>query len=261
MPAGFDSRLGRRALLRGILCAGGAFVLGAPALAGEARLASLIAQGRRFRGLPERLAFISRSFLGVRYQGATLIGGPRQPEVFVVRDDRFDCVTFCETVLAAALAADVPAFEERLRAIRYHNGEVAWRARNHDFAAWCERNVANGTCRPVALGAAVALRKSIDTPRALGHRDYAIAATTRANLMQRQSELRAGDIIGFVSRRRSLDYFHTGFVMFGAKGELLLRHASQSHRRVVDEGMTQFFDVNRVGYVTVWRPQDQEKKA
>ncbi len=76
----------------------------------------------------------------------TLIGGPRQPEKFVVRDDGFDCVTFCETVLAAADAHDLASFETQLRAIRYRNGVVDWRERNHDFAAWCARNVANGLC-------------------------------------------------------------------------------------------------------------------
>ena len=54
----------------------------------------------------ERMDFISRALLGVRYRANTLIGGPQQPEQFVVRDDAFDCVTFCEFVLATALARD-----------------------------------------------------------------------------------------------------------------------------------------------------------
>ena len=41
-----------------------------------------------------------------------------------MRDDAFDCVTFCETVLAAALSHDMGEFETRLREIRYHNGVV-----------------------------------------------------------------------------------------------------------------------------------------
>ena len=42
----------------------------------------------------------------------TLIGGPRRPEKFVVRDDAFDCVTFCETVLAGGDRARPGEFEE-----------------------------------------------------------------------------------------------------------------------------------------------------
>ena len=54
------------------------------------------------------MAFISRGLLGVRYQANTLTAGPRRKEVFVVRDDAFDCVTFCEVVLAAALGMRPP---------------------------------------------------------------------------------------------------------------------------------------------------------
>ena len=54
--------------------------------------------------ISQRIDFISGALRGTRYQGYTLIGGPQRPEQFVVRDDAFDCVTFCETVLAAAIA-------------------------------------------------------------------------------------------------------------------------------------------------------------
>jgi len=53
-----------------------------------------------------------------------------------------------------------------------------------------------------------------------------------------------------------LDYFHTGFVMFADNGRLLLRHASESHGRVVDERMTAFVGVNGVRYLTLLRPRD-----
>jgi hypothetical protein len=139
---------------------------------------------------------------------------------------------------------------------------VEWRERNHDFAAWCARNVENGLCRPLTLGAPVALKKTMRTPRALGRRTYEIAATTRGSLLADKAELRDGDIVGFVSRQTSLDYYHCGFVMFGPNGEFLLRHASRSHYRVVEEPMERFLAVNRVAYVTVLRPQDAtEKKA
>lgn len=83
--------------------------------------------------LPERIEFISGALLGKKYRNDTLIGGPRRPEVLVVRDDAFDCVTFCEVVLAAASAHDMPEFETVLRRIRYDHGEVQWNRRNHAF--------------------------------------------------------------------------------------------------------------------------------
>jgi hypothetical protein len=56
-----------------------------------------------------------------------------------------------------------------------------------------------------------------------------------------------------------LDYFHVGFVAFGNNGDLLLRHASQSHGRVLDERMDRFATVNGVQFVTLWRPQEPAK--
>ncbi len=50
----------------------------------------------------------------------------------------------------------------------------------------------------------------------------------RATLLANKRQLANGDIVGFVTRRPNLDYFHAGFVAFGDNGELLLRHASQS---------------------------------
>ena len=43
--------------------------------------------------------------------------------------------------------------------------------------------------------------------------------------------------------------------------KFLLRHASQSHSRVVDESMARFVAANRVRYVTLLRPRDSETIA
>ena len=67
-------------------------------------------------------------------------------------------------------------------------------------------------------------------------------------------QLATGDIVGFVTRRSNLDYFHVGFVAFGPKGEFLLRHASERHGRVLDERMQHFCAANHVRYVTLLRP-------
>src|SRR5450759_4362567 len=102
-----DSGLSRRHILR-ILAGGAALAAGArPSEAGEARearIGRLIGEAKTLPTIAQRIDFISGALRGTTYQGYTLIGGPRRPEKFVVRDDAFDCVTFCETVLAAARA-------------------------------------------------------------------------------------------------------------------------------------------------------------
>jgi hypothetical protein len=224
----------------------------------SSRVDGLIRQARVQCPAPDQVAgrvdVISRALLGVRYRANTLIGGPDQAERFVVRDDAFDCVTFCEFVLAAAIAHDRGGFETALRRIRYHDGNVTWFHRNHYFAEWCSRNVENRICRRVVIEPSVPISKTLTWHRALGQRPVTIAGIAPATLLTKRPMLAAGDIIGFVSRRSNLDYFHTGFVAFDGAGAVRLRHASQSRGRVLEDRMEVFLAASRVAYVTLLRP-------
>ena len=212
----------------------------------------LIIEARSRPQISQRIDFISRSLLGVRYQANTLIGGPRHKEVFVVRDDAFDCVTFCEVVLAAAAARDFDEFVMSLRRIRYEHGQVAWHARNHYFGEWSRRVVENRICRTVAMAPSVTIEKTVNWKNQ-GKRHVSLTGIPHTTLLANSSLLAAGDVIGFVSKRSNLDFYHTGLVAFGKGGELLLRHASQSRRRILDERMEAFVAANGVRYVTLLR--------
>jgi hypothetical protein len=257
MPAmRFDSELNRRYILQ-ILAGGAAFVAGSgPSLAGEARIALLIEAAQVLPAVAQRIDFIASALRGTTYRGYTLIGGPHQPEKFVARDDGFDCVTFCETVLAAAMARDLGEFETNLKAVRYRNGVVAWRERNHYFFEWSQHNIENRTCRAIDMDGSVELEKSVYWQPELGRRHFSMTVIPRATILANKSRLAAGDIIGFVTVRPNLDYFHVGFIAFGKGGELLLRHASLSRHRVLDERMDRFFALNRVRYVTLLRAEE-----
>jgi hypothetical protein len=256
-----DSGLSRRHVLQ-ILAGGAAYVAGnGPGVAGEARIAVLIEAAQVLPGVAQRVDFIAGALRGATYRGYTLIGGPRQPEKFVARDDGFDCVTFCETVLAAAKAANLGEFESNLKAIRYRDGVVAWRERNHYFFDWSQHNIENKTCRAVAMDGEIELHKSVYWHPELGRRRFSMSVIPRATLLVSKDKLAAGDIIGFVTVRPNLDYFHVGFVAFAKGGELLLRHASLSRHRVLDERMDRFCAVNRVHYVTLLRAEEPEASA
>ena len=87
----------------------------AAALAREGSLIGrLIGEAQSLPQVSQRIDFISKSLIGVRYQAHTLIGGPKRKEVFVVRDDAFDRMTFCEAVLAAARSRNLEEFEAAL---------------------------------------------------------------------------------------------------------------------------------------------------
>jgi N-acetylmuramoyl-L-alanine amidase-like len=220
-------------------------------------IAQLIEESRRFERVSQRIDFISYALLGVRYQGQTLIGGSKTPERFVVRDDAFDCVTFCEVVLAAAIAGDLREYETALRRIRYDQGVVQWDRRNHYFADWEKRNIENGICEPVAIEPSTVIDKTVTWHRAFGRHRVTLVAIPRTALMAHAAKLLPGDIIGFTSRRADLDYFHTGLIAFASDNTLLLRHASQSRGRVLDEKMATFLAANPVTAVTVLRAAER----
>ncbi len=155
------TRASRRDFLRW-LAGSAAWAAASPGVAGETRIARLIAETQQIATVSQRIDVISTALRGTRYQGYTLIGGPRRPEQFVLRDDAFDCVTYCETVLAAARAHDVASFENALRDIRYRKGYVNWFERNHYFFEWCEHNVENKTCRWLEMAGAVDIAKTVE---------------------------------------------------------------------------------------------------
>jgi hypothetical protein len=252
----------RRSFLR-LVAAAPLLAAGFPAASAAPRalIERLIQEARAHDQVAQRMDLISRALRGVRYQADTLIGGPSHPEQFVVRDDAFDCVTFCEVVLAAAIARDLEAFEASLRRIRYEHGEVRWDERNHYFAAWSERSIENQICRRVAIGRSVTIDKTVNWPT-LGERRISMAAIPRATLLANRHLLASGDIIGFVSERSNLDFFHTGLVAFQpTTGSLLLRHASRSRGRIMDEPMDRFVAANGVKYVTLLRAADSAPNA
>jgi hypothetical protein len=254
MLAGGSSR---RDVLR--ILAGGALLAAGvtSSAAGEAPIERLIAEARKLETISQRIDFISAALRGTPYRAYTLIGGPRRPEQFVLRDDAFDCVTFCETVLAAARARDLPEFETALREIRYRHGFVNWFERNHYFFEWCQRNVENKTCRWIGMDGAVDIEKTVDSQKGLSRRRFAMRVIPSAVFLAHKAQLETGDIVGFVSRRPNLDYFHAGLVAFAPDRTLLLRHASESRFRVLDERMDRFVALNRVRYVTLLRPGPQ----
>ncbi len=248
-------RLSRRKALQ---CLAGAAAFAArPANAGEARIDKLIAEAAAKGDISQRIAFISRALIGTEYRGYTLVGGPKSPEKFVVRDDAFDCVTFCETVLAAAIARAPGAFDAALKVIRYHDGVVAWHERNHYYFEWSQHNIENKVCRPIVADGAVQIEKTVDSEKGLGRRHFVMQVIPRAVFLDSTALLKDGDIVGFVTQRPNLDYFHIGFVMFDDGGHFLLRHAAKSRGRVLDERMDRFVAINRVKYVTLLRPQER----
>ena len=246
----------RRQLLQ--VAAGAAtFALGlAPARTAETRIGALIDKARGDTFIGARIGVISQALIGSHYVDYPLIGGPRKAEQFVLRDDGFDCVTFCETVLAAGRSFTVADFRPQLRKIRYRDGEVAWPARNHYFADWALNNIANGICRAVVLPDTTSIEKTVSYMHGLPVERVGLTSTPVASVLANAERLATGDIVGFLSRRPGIDYFHTGFIVLGEGETLVLRHAAKSKGRVLDQALTAFVAENGVRHVSLLRPQE-----
>jgi hypothetical protein len=202
---------------------------------------------------PRRLEAISRPYLGVPYR-LDCLGEAKPPD----RDPLFtrkyvDCQTLVEQVLSEALAPHMGGLEAAGRLIRYHGGRPRIEDRYHycipDWLAgpWPARDVT------AALGKVklAAVTRKLNRPAFLRSRGGdpklsptpAITATARyvprAGVPAVLDRIPDGSIAVFVSSNQATVAGHLGF-LFRKDGRVILRHASQRQKRVVDQPLSAF---------------------
>src|SRR5947209_7298185 len=99
------------------------------------------------RSAVSRIDAFSQHFIGHRYKTNPLIGSSDTPEVFTASLDGFDCVTYIETILALSRASNAVDFTQWLQRIRYENGRIEWRRRNHYMSGWIRNNTKHSIVR------------------------------------------------------------------------------------------------------------------
>jgi hypothetical protein len=163
-------------------------------------------------------------------------------------------VTYVETVLALARASDPAGFADELRRVRYDGGRVEWARRNHYMTDWVRRNARAGIVRPVAAAAlATRKEKTLNSLPGLPTSKARFSCVPKTKLGAFSPRLKNGDVVLFASTRAGLDVFHCGLLAF-AGGRWMLRHASRSQGRVVEEELSGFLAGNRMAGVIVVRP-------
>ena len=194
----------------------------------------------------ERIGFLSKQFLGVAYQGSTLVGDAHTPEILVLNLAGVDCFTLIDYVEAMRLSGSFSEFTENLKGVRYRRGEVSFEMRNHFFTDWPEYNA--GTIEDVTavIGGPkiISVHKRLNlkgdgTPIIPGippkeREIHYIPVNALDNLIL--GRLKTGDYAGVYSDVDELDVSHVGIVITTEDG-IFLRHASSrmSHRKVIDE--------------------------
>ncbi len=222
----------------------------------------LLAQAGGERRAGRRIDLLSRGLLGRPYRSNPLIGSPERAERFTAALDGFDCVTYIETVLALARAAGVDDFVRWLRKIRYEEGRVEWKRRNHYMTGWIRNNLREGFIARVSSPAAPAVGavRVLDAVAGLPARRTFIRCVPKPGVARLIPYLQSGDLMFFVSTRSDLDVFHCGMIVREGSG-VLMRHASRSHGAVVEQELGEFLKANRMTGVIVVRPREMRRRS
>jgi hypothetical protein len=219
------------------------------------RVEQLLSSVRHERSAASRIEILSRHFLGHGYKENPLIGSSETAEVFTASLDGFDCVTFIETVLALARAANADEFLEGLRAIRYDHGRIQWDRRNHYSTQWIRNNVQAGIIKPISMPtvATISKERTLNVVPGLKPQRARIKCIRKPALPRIESHLQTGDLMFFVSTRKHLDVFHAGIIIRDGT-RALMRHASRSKGFVVEQELIEFVKANRMAGAIVVRP-------
>lgn len=216
------------------------------------RVAELLSAVRHERAASARAGILSGLLLGAPYAPDGLVGSAETPEVFTASLERFDCVTYLETVLALSLSSTPSGFAGWLRLLRYDRGRVEWALRNHYMTGWIGGAVRLGAVRRVpSRGLSVPRFRLLDAVPGLPPRRARFSCVPKRKVPGLR--LATGDLVFFASTRAHLDVFHCGLLVADG-GALRLRHAARSRGGVVEQDLGEFLRSNRMAGVIAVRP-------
>ena len=204
-----------------------------------------------------RLAEVANRSLGTPYADGPLGEGfngkyDKDPLIDLTR---VDCVTFVEQTIALAASASYEEALEKLRRIRYGDGQISFESRNHFMIAdWVDNNK---FCRDVTRKLGVSTRtisrkisrrdffERVNAPelgRDTPDRTIELAYVASAEVRAAEKNLPSPALIVFVGKVDWLFALHCGFYLRDEEGEGLLYHASSSTGRVVAESLIDYLE-------------------
>jgi Protein of unknown function (DUF1460) len=215
---------------------------------------NLITEAQSATTFGDKEQLISSRLIGYPYLAKPLIGSLTEPEQMIIRFDGFDCVTYAETVLALAASSKAEEFPDKLREIRYEDGQVDYRRRLHYMTEWSKYQVQRGFFLDMTLGPDM-LEKVVTLKAVPG----IPAKKIRFNYFAKQEfgkisqGIENGDLICFVSTRKDLDVYHVG-IIFRLGEKLLIRHARQQRGKVVEQPLAEFIRIIQAPGFIIYRP-------
>ena len=224
------------------------------------RLDALLRKASAMSRTEDQIDFLSGQFIHIPYKENTLIGSLNNPEIFVINLEAVDCFTFIDNVEAMRLSKSYDEYKDRLKNIRYQDGAVDFRKRNHFFITWREYN------SDFVEDVTKIISRSVQVDKKLNDRgdgmfylpgiacinstiDYFPSESIDNRVIDK---LETGDYIGIYSDKPGLDVSHVGIVIRD-NDKAFLRHASQTHQKVIDEDLKEYI-INKPGII-VLRPK------
>jgi hypothetical protein len=216
----------------------------------EATIVQIISSAQQIDSPGDVIVALSGHFKGSPYAENTLLGGPNEPEEFVLNLSEFDCFTFLDVVESLRRSSSYKAFADNLKAVRYFDETVSYEKRRHFFSDWV---VGDDLIEDVTV--IVAKERAVSVNKNLNQKDDGSLWLVGIDVVSRQvdyiptlnvdekvlSVLRPGDYIGIYSPLGGLDVSHTGIIV-NNKGRTLIRHASSRSEtsKVVDEDLLEY---------------------
>jgi hypothetical protein len=202
----------------------------------------------------DRIQYYSERGKGTPYLIFCLGEGPhgKWDKDPLVDFSRTDCMVFCEHILALSIANSYEDFFNKLQKIRYKNGQIDFRTRNHfTLADWLPNNqwLLYDATEEIGRGLTRVMKKRIDRRKMLARAGCtdttdvppaevrSIHFIPAESLPQIASRLEGGEIVSIVTSRPGIFSAHMGIIVRDRFGNLLFRHASsaKNRRKVVDE--------------------------
>lgn len=211
----------------------------------------------------KKIEYYSDLFLGVEYLESPLGEGQngKYDNDPLYRFDKFDCVTFVETVLALSISENFSEFKKSLKNIRYSNDDLDFLSRNHFMTIdWIPDNshMLKNITAEVGREHTEIFRVTIDKEGwfrethniSLQKVDPSVARIDYVPMEKiNYSRIPSGAIINIIRQDMKLKgkigtdlaVFHTGFAI-RKDGKLFFRNASSIYKKVVDEDFAEYFE-------------------
>lgn len=201
--------------------------------------------------ITERMNFYSEKFLGMPYNLTCAGDGPYALyEAWpLVNFHETNCMVFCEHVLALAISDSWDNFFNNLQQIRYKDGIIGMRTRNHyTMADWMPENswllehvsakvgdqYAKKVTRTISHKKFFEDKGITDMRYVLPDRTITLDYIPKEDLLKVQNNLRSGDILSLLFANKT-DIFSAHMLMVYEKnGALIIRESSNSKMTTFD---------------------------